>query len=812
MLNFNFFKHLMILFVLTNISSYDYLIDPAYNIIQVNSYTPGNQDWPYVTELTNGNFIISFQTDTPKTTSPSGNYVDININVYDKSGKLLNTLIPNTQNSDVQSSSCLTSCQDSGFIVIWNDSDKSTFAKILMRKYDSSYNPGNIIQVNTLQPKTIGSASPRIKQLQNGTFIATWNHDYTTYGDNDCYGQLYDTNLNPIGNKFTINQTASGSQIDISVGVLASGGFVAVWISNQAGSNAVYGRLFDLNGSPTNNEFNISTNTGVSNCRTTVTEKGSIIVVWQTGDIWAQKYTSAGIAIGSNFITHQITSNSQNNPSVAALSGGGFVVAYHSWYTYPSWSVYVNVYDEDGKVIGEQDKMVFTDSAENHLAPSVSNLTGVGIVVTCFVQAQTKDEVRAQIFLKDYCSDLKFIKGKTNPIQIDFSTIPASKITITTLPSAGTLNTKANVAITSNSQYSKTDIYFSSNSAVTTSFTYKTNSIDQPCRVDIISCYASCATCDAAGNEVANLCTACDNANSYYPIDSQPTSQCFKSPMNGYYLDKNILYKCYDSCKTCSGAGTASNPNCITCNDNYYPLSDKPALCYKLTELIPGYAFVITDNIFKPCYTTCATCKDIGTQTFNSCTDCATIYAKTVDDTSMCYPKDFPKDGYYFDTTTNLFQKCYYTCKTCTSAGDKTNANCLICADNYPKCNDKCTKFVYNDLCLDTCPVGTISDYVKMTCTTCQTGYYIFNNSCVNKCPDGYKPDASSICQIVNTVNITITNGSTSTTSTTTTTQQSCGVNYLYNGTCVDKCPDGTITVGQICQPQLIVQGILVLI
>jgi hypothetical protein len=811
LMSFSFKNYSLIWLLISSIYTYDYIIDPSYPLIDVNKVSQSNLSYamPTTVGLPNGNFIVVYQTQTTKTTS--NNYFNIVANVFDKTGKLLNSLIPNNQNSDFQVNPNVAPCQDNGFVVVWNDTDNSTFNNILMRKYSSDFTPGTIIQVNSSQPKTISTVTPRVRQLKNGGFIVTWWHDYSANGDFDCFGQLYDSMLNPVGTKITLSQTIIGSQTEADVDVFSNGGLVAAWITGHLGSPKIFGRMFDATGKPTGGEFQVTTSSNQQKTsRVAVTETDKFVMKWdENSDVYVQMYTSTGTTIGSNFITHKITNGIQGLSAIASLPIGGFVVVYQNDVRLPDWSITANIYDDSGKIVGDQDRTALYVATYNYLLPSVGKIPGVGFVVTAFKQKNDGD-VSAQIFFKDYCTDLKFIKAKINPFLIDFSSIPSSKITITTLPSAGTLNTKANVAITSNSQYSKTDIYFSSNSAVTTSFTYKTNSIDQPCRVDIISCYASCATCDTAGNEVANLCTACDNANSYYPIDSQPTSQCFKSPMNGYYLDNNILYKCYDTCKTCSGAGAASNPNCITCNDNYYPLSDKPALCYKLTQLIPGYVFVITDNIFKPCYPTCATCKDIGTQTFNSCTDCATNFAKTVDDTSMCYPKDFPKDGYYFDTITNLFQKCYYTCKTCSSGGDKTNANCLICADNYPKCNDKCTKFAYNDLCLDTCPVGTISDYLKMTCTTCQTGYYISNNSCVNKCPDGYKADTSSVCQIDNTVNITINNGSTSTTSTTT--QQSCGVNYLYNGTCVDKCPDGTITVGQICQPQLTIQGILVLI
>ena len=87
------------------------------------------------------------------------------------------------------------------------------------------------------------------------------------------------------------------------------------------------------------NEFQVNTHTlsAQKNPSVASLSGGGFVVVWesknQDGDLWgiyAQRYDAAGVAVGDEIQLNLTTANSQRAPFVAALPGDGFVVTWHS--------------------------------------------------------------------------------------------------------------------------------------------------------------------------------------------------------------------------------------------------------------------------------------------------------------------------------------------------------------------------------------------------------------------------------------------------------------------------------------------------
>jgi hypothetical protein len=52
-------------------------------------------------------------------------------------------------------------------------------------------------------------------------------------------------------------------------------------------------------------------------------------LVIQMDGIFAQRYNSAGVAQGSNFLVNEYNTGTQQNPSIATDNNGNFIITWH---------------------------------------------------------------------------------------------------------------------------------------------------------------------------------------------------------------------------------------------------------------------------------------------------------------------------------------------------------------------------------------------------------------------------------------------------------------------------------------------------
>ena len=287
-------------------------------------------------------------------------------------------------------------------------------------------------------------------------------------------------------------------------------------------------------------------------------------------------------------------------------------------------------------------------------------------------------------------------------------------------------------------------------------------------------CDISCKSC----SDSADNCIQCDYDNNYYPKEGTSTPCYNTKPDTNYYLDSNNkeYRECYSTCATCSQGGDATDNHCDTCdNSYYYPMYDKQNNCAHQPEF---YYLDSTDNCYKRCYITCASCSEGGNDSEHKCTTCIGGALETIqtDGTKRCVTdcKDNKKlynndcyycpegtavqgdscvnclsinqvkledpnficdvtscpdnlcapsaqDGYFlYDDTLNYYKKCDSNCKTCFG----TRTSCTSC--NL----DTDYKILYNNQCLDSCPVEGGKQLYKLP-----------DNTCVEECPDIYIVD-----------------------------------------------------------------------
>jgi proprotein convertase subtilisin/kexin type 5 len=284
---------------------------------------------------------------------------------------------------------------------------------------------------------------------------------------------------------------------------------------------------------------------------------------------------------------------------------------------------------------------------------------------------------------------------------------------------------------------------------------------------DSSTCYESCAACLDVGDDVNNNCATC-KAN-YYPLKSD-SKQCARDSTAGMYLDSILkqMIPCDNSCNTCS-----NQTACLTCKVGFYRQQGEP-LC---KDTCPsGYYKDTTSLTCKSCVYPCVEC-----DSSSKCTTCPQNFV-FIPATSKCEkPCQFTQ---FLDTTGNCVD-CPRSCKSC-----KNQFTCLTCPDGYIKyetnCVQQCPKTTYiasttNGLACLPCNSACASCQDNSTkCLECKPSFYRSGqglNPCVLSCPKDLIPDENSICRKC----------------------QDYG-KYIYQNSCVAQCPDGYVPSLGICK------------
>jgi hypothetical protein len=149
-----------------------------------------------------------------------------------------------------------------------------------------------------------------------------------------------DANFTLIGTPQRVNAQGAHDQEKPRVARLSNGGAVVVWQGGRLGFQNIYARFLNPDGSFATGDIlvNTSTNQFQIDPAVAVLTDGSVIVVWgssQPGltalqDIQAQRLSASGQKLGGEFRVNQFTTRNQRTPAVAALPGGGYVVAWIS--------------------------------------------------------------------------------------------------------------------------------------------------------------------------------------------------------------------------------------------------------------------------------------------------------------------------------------------------------------------------------------------------------------------------------------------------------------------------------------------------
>jgi Ca2+-binding RTX toxin-like protein len=283
---------------------------------QVNTYDLTAQTKPKVASLSGGGFVVvwnSFEQD--------GSSYGVFAQQYNALGEVVGQEFQvNTHSESTQLTSDVIGLDNGNYIVTWWSIGGSGLP---VGTYAQMYNASGDALGNEFYLAYGASIAP----LEGGGFIVN-----STVGYN-VFWQRYNAAGELQGDAFSINPQTVEYPKHSNVSVLPNGGYVIFWEPQDFSEPALYGQIYDSNGNPISSEFkvNASSNYQQRSYVVAITKDGEIVVTWQAQnqetygfDIYAQRFSESGIKIGTEMI---VPSNGYSlNTDNTVLTDGRLVV------------------------------------------------------------------------------------------------------------------------------------------------------------------------------------------------------------------------------------------------------------------------------------------------------------------------------------------------------------------------------------------------------------------------------------------------------------------------------------------------------
>src|SRR5579859_7300169 len=213
---------------------------------------------------------------------------------------------------------------------------------------------------------------PQLSLTRTNGFIV-WQDNVTDGDGLGISARALDSSFSSPFASFRVNQQGADDQENPQVTMLKNGGAAFVWQGGKQSFQHIYARFLSSSNTWVTGDVmvNSSTNYYQINPVIATLTNGNVIVVWssygQDGDmqgVYAQQFSPVGQKIGGESLVNQFTSFNQRTPAVAALSSGGYVIAWVSEQErsaidingngYASVDIYGRIYNSSGTPLGNE--------------------------------------------------------------------------------------------------------------------------------------------------------------------------------------------------------------------------------------------------------------------------------------------------------------------------------------------------------------------------------------------------------------------------------------------------------------------------
>jgi Ca2+-binding RTX toxin-like protein len=226
-----------------------------------------------------------------------------------------------------------------------------------------------------------------LHSLKGGSFVAVWEDDSRTGADTSSWairGQLFNTDGTKRGGEFLINTVTSGNQRDPQVTVLSDGRFVVIW--EDATQDQIRARVFSAEGVALGNDFQVGTalTSGSPNPSIAALSNGGFAVAYETvdRDIVVQAFSASIERAGAEVVVNTPATGDGNDPVIVAMSGQ-FAVFFEEWGSEDR--VHGRIFNNDGAATSASVEIPASGTDAHLYDLAAATLKG-GQIVTAWVE------------------------------------------------------------------------------------------------------------------------------------------------------------------------------------------------------------------------------------------------------------------------------------------------------------------------------------------------------------------------------------------------------------------------------------------
>jgi len=306
------------------------------NNIQVATDTAGDEVNPSAASLANGGFVVAWE--SPQVGTGGAGTGTLYARLFNGAGDASSgpiALSPGTPVS-FESSASLAGLVGGGFVSAWSSAPGTDGTDIFLRVFNDA---GAVTKDLTRVNATVNfeQDQPAVAALSNGGFVVAWNSQ--VLDGEAILARRFDASGNASGGEFVVS---SAGVVDVeswkpSVSSLPDGGFVVSWDAWDGTDSDIYVRRFDAGGNPVTAELRANTTT--ANLQTEASavglSDGSFVVTWNSvtdadlgQGVYGQRYDKLARPVGPEFRLDSTQTQGDAAPAAAALTDGGFLVAW----------------------------------------------------------------------------------------------------------------------------------------------------------------------------------------------------------------------------------------------------------------------------------------------------------------------------------------------------------------------------------------------------------------------------------------------------------------------------------------------------